>query len=751
MNEKQIIYENEIIESSKKLINPNVYKFLFYLFKHIFLNQRKTKSAFNAIEKLDSWVKIINEKIISIKKNFISTNYSLNNLKNITKFVKKQNKLYAADIIENILIIIFSLGFKTNKENTFAKYLYNNLDRIKKPENTDLAEWFDNTKFKPEELKDFKKLLNEGPYIENIEKNISLSKVQKHNVFFKFLIELYYEKKNFYEKKFKNSINFFKGNKREKDKEEETYCLTDKIEEMKEMSSYSSIDNDLYHEKNLDKLKNNSINITRSFFISVYIYYQNKNSPLMQNINNSEIEKLKREKDLAIIPFVYDFSSGAIRPEFAETIMASARIEPRINSINMSKNILKAKGLIELSKILIFNKYIKIIDFHKSAIKSFYLDYLKDGFSIFENYYVEELNISSNYIKEDSCEILGQILPHLKGLKSINLSMNHLGKGINSFLIVLKKLYRHKQIEIENLYLNDCLLDYSSLYELGRLLKCKYCKLKNLILNKNEISANYNFFKRLKRNKSLIEIYFNNSNIGIKQTDDILRIISNTNIQSLYLHNNKINNFTNSLRILYRTKLICKKIEKNNDLISRADSLLYNLDLSNNNIFCKNTNHINLLNKIINETTLYCIDFSHILFGKDPNKYIKEKTKNEYKKEVINLRDKLNENQKKYVNIIKLINSSEIDIKKLNEKEYIKLNEKLEKEIREIISDKKTIYPIFLREKVKKLFDENAEFFRGIKKEDLIENLIKYIELKYSVKTLGKLKQTEEQRKLIII
>ena len=188
MNEKQIIYENEIIESSKKLINPNVYKFLFYLFKHIFLNQRKTKSAFNAIEKLDSWVKIINEKIISIKKNFISTNYSLNNLKNIIKFVKKQNKLFAADIIENILIILFSLGFKTNKENTFAKYLYNNLDRIKKPENTDLAEWFDNTKFKPEELKDFKKLLNEGPYIENIEKNISLSKVQKHNVFFKFLI-----------------------------------------------------------------------------------------------------------------------------------------------------------------------------------------------------------------------------------------------------------------------------------------------------------------------------------------------------------------------------------------------------------------------------------------------------------------------------------------------------------------------------------------------------------------------------------
>ena len=751
MNEKHIIYENEIIESSKNLINPNVYKFLFYLFKHIFLNQRKTKSAFNAIEKMNSWIKIINEKIILIKKNFISVNYSFQNFKNIIKFVKKQNELFAADIIENILIIIFSFGFKTNKENTFEKYLYNNLDRIKKPENTDIAKWFDNAKFKPEELKDFKKLLNEGPYIENIEKNINLTELQKHNIFFKFLIEIHYEKKKIYEKTFKNKNNILKGNIKEKEKEEETYCLTDKIEEMKEMSSYSSIDNDLYHEQNLDKLKNNSINITRSFFISVFIYYQNKNSPLMKYINKLNSEKIKEEKVLADIPFVYDFSSGAIRPEFAKTIMASARLDPKINSINMSKNILKEKGLFELSKILIFNKYIKIIDFHKAAIKSIYLDYLKDGFNVFDNYYVEELNISSNYIKEDSCEILGKILSHLKGLKSINLSMNHLGSGINYFLIVLKNLYRYKKIKVENLYLNDCILDYSSFYELGNLLKCKYCKLKNLILNKNEISQNYNFLKRLKRNKSLIEIYFNNCNIGINQTDNILRIISNTNIQCLYLHNNKINNFNNSLRILYRTKLIKKKIEKNNNFVSRIDSLFYNLDLSNNDIFCKNTNHINLLNKIIKDTTLYCLDFSHVLFGKEPNKYIIEKTNNEYKREVINLRDKLNEKQKKYEEIIELINIHEINIAKLKEKEYTELSEKLEKEIDEIISNVKAKYPVFLREKVDKMFYENIEFFEGKDEEDIKENLRKYFELKFSLKSLERVKQKKEKRKLIII
>ena len=84
--------------------------------------------------------------------------------------------------------------------------------------------------------------------------------------------------------------------------------------------------------------------------------------------------------------------------------------------------------------------------------------------------------------------------------------MNKLGKGINSFLIMLKFLYRRKNVKVENLYLNNCMLDYSSFYELGRLLNCRYCKLKNLCLNKNKIPLNFNFLKRLKKNKSLTEI-----------------------------------------------------------------------------------------------------------------------------------------------------------------------------------------------------------------------------------------------------
>ena len=77
---------------------------------------------------------------------------------------------------------------------------------------------------------------------------------------------------------------------------------------------------------------------------------------------------------------------------------------------------------------------------------------------------------------------------------------------------------------------------------LQKLLKCKYCKLKKLYLNFNNIPS---FLKQLKKNRSFTQIYFNKSNIDNNDTDDIMRVISNTNVESLYLCKNKINDFFN--------------------------------------------------------------------------------------------------------------------------------------------------------------------------------------------------------------
>jgi len=42
-----------------------------------------------------------------------------------------QNKKYAGEIFENILIMVFSIAFKTEKKNNFGKYIYNNIGKLK--------------------------------------------------------------------------------------------------------------------------------------------------------------------------------------------------------------------------------------------------------------------------------------------------------------------------------------------------------------------------------------------------------------------------------------------------------------------------------------------------------------------------------------------------------------------------------------------------------------------------------------------
>ena len=143
-----------IFEDIKQIIDIKYYKFLFLLMKSIFLKPNNlTITSMEATSKLDNWIKIINQKYN--KQNIkISKIYSLDNLKNILNFIKIQNKLYAAEILENILIIIFSFAFKTAKENTFGKYIFNNLQKLKDTKNTEFSNWFQPKNFNQEQFKD---------------------------------------------------------------------------------------------------------------------------------------------------------------------------------------------------------------------------------------------------------------------------------------------------------------------------------------------------------------------------------------------------------------------------------------------------------------------------------------------------------------------------------------------------------------------------------------------------------------------
>ena len=230
--------------------------------------------------------------------------------------------------------------------------------------------------------------------------------------------------------------------------------------------------------------------LIRSFFISVYIYYQNKKSPLMKYIESKNI--IINEKDLANIPFEYDLNGAGIEGKSSNIIICPLRIEPRISNVLLSQNSLRESGLFELSKVLLFNRNIKKIDCSISLIRSYFIDFFNFGLGVFDNYSIEELNLSFNYIKEVSEPFLSKFLCHLKGLKTLNLSSNALKGGLSQFFIMLKKLFRKGKIKLENLFLIKCDLNDTSYYELGELLKSRYCKLKRLYLSINNCSNTFN-------------------------------------------------------------------------------------------------------------------------------------------------------------------------------------------------------------------------------------------------------------------
>jgi hypothetical protein len=124
----------------KQLIDINIYRFLFFLIKNIILKPNNTVQAAHVINALEIKLDEINKSLS--ENNKISLEHTKENFINILKFVKTQNEIYAAEILENILIIIASYGFKSEKENTFGKYIYNNIERLKSSKEEELSKWF---------------------------------------------------------------------------------------------------------------------------------------------------------------------------------------------------------------------------------------------------------------------------------------------------------------------------------------------------------------------------------------------------------------------------------------------------------------------------------------------------------------------------------------------------------------------------------------------------------------------------------
>ena len=124
---------SKLFNGSKLIIDRTLNIFLFNLIKDIFLKQKTVRRTINVNKKMKDFINKINNNIIIKKFNnekIISNEYTKKNLLNIFNFIKFQNREYASEIIENILIFVFNFSFKTQKDDIFEKYLYNDMEKI---------------------------------------------------------------------------------------------------------------------------------------------------------------------------------------------------------------------------------------------------------------------------------------------------------------------------------------------------------------------------------------------------------------------------------------------------------------------------------------------------------------------------------------------------------------------------------------------------------------------------------------------
>ena len=753
--------ENKNILAIKPaLLNRKIFLFTYALLKYIFL--KKNQKISNQLNKrLNAWIEKINKDIIKSEDKFISFDYSLKNLKNIISFLKNQSLIYCGDIIENILIFIFSKVFYCDKENATYKYIFNNLSKIRENK-SDFFKWIKNDKILPFEFDNLENLFD----FDGKEDEFNLNDNKSESIFYQFLRQILKEKYYFFIENVNNrykknmvymygddylnsKISFLIYNKLKKANEKDRETNIDTITVLEKDICTNSIMNLIYNLSFPLSEINRPINqLILSFFTQVYIYFQNKNSYFRQNAS--------QEKNLENIPFSYDLRIASIEGRFSYVVIAPMRIGDFVSNIYLKQNNLRENGQFELGKLCVFNNNIRLIECDTCLIRSNFLDFFSLAMGVFYNKSVEELNLSYNYLRDFCDEFLIKIIKHLKNLKTLNVTSNEFHKGLSSVFIILKKLYRKKQTKIETLILNKCSLESSSYYELSELLKCKYCKLKKIYFNNNPIPTDYNFLKSLKKNKSLFEIYFNKAEINNSSANDILLTISNSNIRTLYLFKNKLTNFNNFLRILYRTKIIKNKDgDINGDIIKNEDTALINLDLSNNEFPIKNDIQLKLLKKIINETSLYMLDICHILLGQNPDK--NNINNDDYKKVVEKIKFELEKDKQNYILLEDEIRDKEVDIDRIKEtndienKDFINFIEekKLEEYLNQIYNDKNSEQLIHLKKKAKEIIEKEGK--NEINTKENVDKLTNYLKFKFCTYHLNNLRPKEYKKKLIII
>ena len=709
----------------QNIINKESYLFLYSLLKSIFIIDTENRKEKN--NKLEEFMKIIKEKYeIELRRE-----YSKENFENIIKFVKAHNVIYGGEILENILLKLFSSIMKIPQKETINKYIYYNLQNVfgiknkmiqKQIKEVELIQNFISyDRIYPDELKN-KDIFFQIPYT-------------PIPTDFEYFLTLIYKLKLDSVKNEKNKFNdithkLFEYSKKYHSGKEEKNIIQNSIIE------FDSKINQVYENYNKNKQDNfinQNISVISYFFFTLFVNYQTINSRLIKFSN-------KKKDKLSSVPYEINFMGSSMKGIYASLMFTPMRQDNRINIISMAENDFAELGMLEMGKTIVFNPHLKVINYSKNRLYSHYFYYFSNASKIFDNNSVEEINLYNNFFKDDIDDYLCDILKKFKNLKTLNLSNNRIGSGISKFCNRLNLYYRQKKTKLERLNLNKCTLNKSSLYELCECLKSKSCKLKYLYLNINYIN-DFNsepLLIAIKKNNSLRELYLSRNFIGNSSTQNIGKVISRfrESLEVIYLNQNEIKNNDNLLRIASRTKVVYSSKEDRNKLLIKLDEnpSLKNLDLSKNAINIRNKKQILLLEQIINDTYLSCFDYSLILqtFDPDPKKenYENNEFSNEKKELIEKIKNIKDERDKifSYIDEMKSFEDKYYDLFR----EYID-NEDLNDILVETVKDSPSLLSLY--EDIDNLISFELLEIIGKTDEDLLndqdyyftKNLIKYM------------------------
>ena len=709
----------------QNIINKESYLFLYSLLKSIFIIDTENRKEKN--NKLEEFMKIIKEKYeIELRRE-----YSKENFENIIKFVKTHNVIYGGEILENILLKLFSSIMKIPQKETINKYIYYNLQNVfgiknkmiqKQIKEVELIQNFISyDRLYPDELKN-KDIFFQIPYT-------------PIPTDFEYFLTLIYKLKLDSVKNEKNKFNdithkLFEYSKKYHSGKEEKNIIQNSIIE------FDSKINQVYENYNKNKQDNfinQNISVISYFFFTLFVNYQTINSRLIKFSN-------KKKDKLSSVPYEINFMGSSMKGIYASLMFTPMRQDNRINIISMAENDFAELGMLEMGKTIVFNPHLKVINYSKNRLYSHYFYYFSNASKIFDNNSVEEINLYNNFFKDDIDDYLCDILKKFKNLKTLNLSNNRIGSGISKFCNRLNLYYKQKKTKLERLNLNKCTLNKSSLYELCECLKSKSCKLKYLYLNINYIN-DFNsepLLIAIKKNNSLRELYLSRNFIGNSSTQNIGKVISRfrDSLEVIYLNQNEIKNNDNLLRIASRTKVVYSSKEDRNKLLIKLDEnpSLKNLDLSKNAINIRNKKQILLLEQIINDTYLSCFDYSLILqtFDPDPKKenYENNEFSNEKKELIEKIKNIKDERDKifSYIDEMKSFEDKYYDLFR----EYID-NEDLNDILVETVKDSPSLLSLY--EDIDNLISFELLEIIGKTDEDLLndqdyyftKNLIKYM------------------------